>query len=430
MTTAPPAPDSAPDAAAAAPASAAALAEPVRNVGRVWIGGITTAMLGLYMAFFTPIQVLLPLQLADIDEDGKVAAFGLVTGVGALVAVVANPLAGALSDRTTGRFGRRHPWTLGGVAAGALALCLLGFQTTVLGVLVCWCLAQAALNAGYASLNAGIPDHVPVRQRAVVSGWIGFPQALGLVVGAVIVTMVVTDLSAGYIVIGLAAAAMALPFILTTPDPPLPRRARPPFSWRAVLDTFWVSPKAHPDFAWAWFTRFLVMLGNATGTLYLLYFLDDAVGYPDPEQGVLILTLLYTGGVIATAVAGGVVSDRIGRRKALVTASSVVITIAALILVFWHTWPAAIAAAAIMGAGFGVYLSVDQALITQVLPAATDRAKDLGIINIASTVPQVLGPALAAPIIAGFGGYAGLYAVAAGVTLLGGILVWPIKSVP
>nr|BFF25942.1 hypothetical protein GCM10025732_39070 [Glycomyces mayteni] len=107
-----------------------------------------------------------------------------------------------------------------------------------------------------------------------------------------------------------------------------------------------------------------------------------------------------------------------------------VITAAALILVFWHTWPAAIVAAAVMGAGFGVYLSVDQALITQVLPAATDRAKDLGIINIASTVPQVLGPALAAPIIAGFGGYAGLYAVAAGVTLLGGILVWPIKSVP
>ncbi|MQM24074.1 MFS transporter [Glycomyces albidus] len=420
MTDAPPAPS---------PPAHPALAEPDRDVGRVWIGGITTAMLGLYMAFFTPIQVLLPIQLEAIDEDGKVAAFGLVTGVGALVAVVANPLAGALSDRTTGRFGRRHPWTLGGLAVGAVALCLLGTQTTVLGVLLFWCLAQAALNAGYASLNAGIPDHVPVRQRAVVSGWIGFPQALGLVVGAVIVTMLVTGTAAGYAVIGLAAAAMALPFVLSTPDPPLPRAARPPFTRKALLETFWVSPRAHPDFAWAWFTRFLVMLGNATGTLYLLYFLDDAVHHPNPEEGVLVLTLLYTGGVVATAVAGGVVSDRIGRRKILVFASSVVIAAAALILVFWHTWPAAIAAAAIMGAGFGVYLSVDQALITQVLPAAADRAKDLGIINIASTVPQVLGPALAAPIIAGFGGYAGLYAVAAAVTLLGGILVWPIRSV-
>jgi MFS family permease len=387
------------------------------------------------MAFFTPIQVLLPLQLADIDEDGKVAAFGLVTGFGALVAVIANPIAGALSDRTTGRFGRRHPWTLGGVAVGAAALCLLGLQTSVLGVLLCWCLAQAALNAGYASLNAGIPDHVPVRQRAVVSGWIGFPQALGLVVGAVVVTMLVTDLPAAYAVIGIAAAAMALPFVLSTPDPPLPRAARRPLTWRDLKDTFWVSPREHPDFAWAWFTRFLVMLGNATGTLYLLFFLQDAVGYEQlfpghtADEGVLVLTLLYTAGVIATSVAGGVLSDRINRRKPLVVASSAVMTVAALILTFWHTWPAAIAAAAIMGGGFGVYLSVDQALITQVLPAASDRAKDLGIINIAATAPQVLGPALAALIVSSAGGYAGLYALSAIVTLLGGILVWPIKSV-
>ncbi|SDD00949.1 MFS transporter [Glycomyces harbinensis] len=414
----------------------AALTEPRRNVGPVWIGGITSAVLGLYMAFFTPIQVLLPLQLAAIDEDGKVAAFGLVTGVGALVAVIANPLAGALSDRTTGRFGRRHPWTLGGVLIGAAALALLGHQSTVLGVLVCWCLAQAALNAGYASVNAGIPDHVPVRQRAVVSGWIGFPQALGLVLGAVVVTVLVTDLAAGYLVIGLAAVALALPFVLSTPDPPLPRRARPPFSWRALLGAFWVSPRAHPDFAWAWFTRFLVMLGNAIGTLYLLFFLQDAVGYErlfpgrSADEGVLILVVLYTAGVVATSVVGGVVSDRIGRRKALVAASCAVMAFAALLLTFWHTWPAAIAAAAIMGAGFGVYLSVDQALITQVLPAATDRAKDLGIINIASTAPQVLGPALAAPVVAHFGGYGTLYALATVVTLLGGVLVWKIKSVP
>jgi MFS family permease len=419
-----------------AAAPPAALAEPESNVGPVWIGGITAAVLGLYTAFFTPIQVLLPLQLAAIDPDGKVAAFGLVTGVGALVAVVANPLAGALSDRTAGRFGRRHPWTLGGVLVGAAALALLGHQGTVPGVLVCWCLAQAALNAAYAGVNAGIPDHVPVRQRAVVSGWIGFPQALGLVLGAVVVTVLVTDLATGYLVIGLAAAALALPFVLSTPDPPLPRAARPPFSWRALLGTFWVSPREHPDFAWAWFTRFLVMLGNAIGTLYLLYFLQDAVGYErlfpgrGADEGVLILVVLYTLGVVATAVLGGVVSDRIGRRKALVTASCAVMAFAALLLTFWHTWPAALAAAAIMGAGFGVYLSVDQALITQVLPAAADRAKDLGIINIASTAPQVLGPALAAPVVAHFGGYGTLYALATAVTLLGGLLVWKIKSVP
>lgn len=412
------------------------LAEPRRKVGPAWIGGITAGMLGVYMAFFTPIQVLLPLQLAAIAPESKVAAFGLVTGAGALVAVVANPVAGALSDRTTGRFGRRHPWTLGGVVVGAVALAMLGTQTTVAGVLILWCLAQASLNAGYASLNAAIPDHVPVRQRATVSGWIGFPQALGLVVGAIIVTMLVTGLAAGYLVIGLATVALVLPFVLTTSDPPLSRVDRKPVSWRSVLAGMWISPRAHPDFAWAWFTRFLVMLGNATGTLYLLYFLQDAVGYEQlfpghsVDEGVLVLTLIYTTGVIVTCVAGGVLSDRIGRRKIPITVASAVMAFAAVLLTFWHTWPTAMAAAAIMGAGFGVYLSVDQALITQVLPQAADRGKDLGIINIANTAPQVLGPALAAPIVAGLGGYSGLYALTAAVTLLGGALVWKIKSVP
>lgn len=413
-----------------------ALAEPRDRVGAGWIGGITAGVLGIYTAFFTPIQILLPIQLAAVAPDAKVATFGLVTGAGALVAVIANPLAGALSDRTTSRFGRRHPWTLGGAVLGAVALIALGYQDSVLGILFGWCAAQAALNAAYASINAGVPDHVPVRQRAVVSGWIGFPQALGLVLGAVMVTMLVSGTASGYLVIAVATVVLVLPFVVTTADPPLPRGHRPQVSWRRILAGFWVSPRRYPDFAWAWITRFLVMLGNSTGTLYLLYFLEDAVGYEKlfpghtADEGVLILTLIYTGGVIATAVVSGVVSDRIGRRKPLVTASAAVITVAALLLTFWHTWPTSMIAAGVMGAGFGVYLSVDQALITQVLPAAADRAKDLGVINIANSAPQVLGPALAAPIVAGLGGYTGLYAVTAVITLLGGVLVWKVRSVP
>ncbi|GAA4920796.1 MFS transporter [Stackebrandtia albiflava] len=411
-------------------------AEPRRRVGAGWIGGISAATLGVYVAFFTPIQVLLPLHLAEVDADGRIGWFGVVTGAGALVAVVANPVAGALSDRTTSRFGRRHPWTLGGVLVGAVALVALGQQTTVWGVLVLWCLAQAALNAGYASLNAAVPDHVPVRQRAAVSGWMGFPQALGLVVGAVLVTMVVTGTAAGYTAVALAAVLLVLPFVLTTADPPQPRKTSPRRPAREVLRALWISPRRHPDFGWAWITRFLVMLGNSTGTLYLLYFLQDAVGYErlfpghTADEGVLILTLVYTGGVLATAVLGGMLSDRLGRRRFLVTASSLVMAVAALLLTFWHTWPVTVVAAAVMGAGFGVYLSVDQALITQVLPRAADRAKDLGVVNIANSAPQVLGPALAAPIVSWLGGYTALYALTAVVTVAGGILIWRVKSVP
>src|SRR4051812_24263761 len=106
----------------------AALAEPVRRVGARWITLMSLANLSLWMAYFGPLQVLLPNQLADIAPGNKEVALAWVTGIGAAVAMVFNPIAGALSDRTLSRFGRRHPWTLAGSVAGGAALVFLAFQ--------------------------------------------------------------------------------------------------------------------------------------------------------------------------------------------------------------------------------------------------------------------------------------------------------------
>ncbi|MFF0154358.1 MFS transporter [Micromonospora sp. NPDC005203] len=413
----------------------AALAEPSVPVRRGWIGLIFAANLGVWMAFFTPIQVLLPQQIEQIAPGDKENMLAVVTGLGALAAVLANPLAGAYSDRTclriAGReFGRRHVWTAGGALLGAVALVLLAQQRTILGVALGWVAAQVCFNAMLASLSAAIPDRVPVTQRGGVSGWVGIPQALGLVLGAVLVTAVVTGNAAGYLAIAVAMLVLSLPFALFTPDEPLPRTHRPVVRTRALLASMWISPRRHPDFAWAWITRFLVQLGNALGTLYLLYFLTDGVRHPDPEGGLLVLILLYTLGMMLTAVVAGRLSDRSGRRKIYVIVSGLIMAVAALLLAVAPVWPMAIVAALLLGAGYGVYLAVDAALITQVLPRATDRAKDLGVINIANSAPQVLGPALSAPLVVYLGGYPTLYAVTAVVTLVGSALVVKIRSVP
>ncbi|MEU8297058.1 MFS transporter [Micromonospora sp. NPDC048909] len=413
----------------------AALAEPTVPVRRSWIALIFAANLGVWMAFFTPIQVLLPQQIERITPGDKEAMLAVVTGLGALAAVIANPLAGALSDRTCLRlggreFGRRHVWTAGGALLGAAALMLLAQQRTVLGVTVAWVAAQVCFNAMLASLTAAIPDRVPVVQRGGVSGWVGIPQALGLVVGAVLVTAVVTGNAAGYLAIAVAMLLLSLPFALFTADDPLPRTHRPALRPRALLASMWISPRRHPDFAWAWLTRFLVQVGNALGTLYLLYFLTDGVRVADPEGSLLVLILLYTLGMMLTAVIAGRLSDRSGRRKVYVITSGLIMAVAAVLLAVAPVWPMAVVAALLLGAGYGVYLSVDAALITQVLPRATDRAKDLGVINIANSAPQVLGPALSAPIVVHLGGYPTLYAVTAVVTLLGSALVVKIRSVP
>lgn len=409
--------------------------EPRQRVGRRWIALIALANLGLYLAYLGPISVLLPNQVEAIVGSGhKVAVLGWVTGLGAAVAMIANPVAGALSDRTTGRFGRRRPWLAGGVLAGALALLLLAGQHTLAGVIAGWCLAQAGLNALQASLSAAVPDHVPVAQRGAVSGWIGLPQSVGVLLAVVLVAVVVTG-NAGYVLLAVCVVACVLPFTLGTPDPAVPAGGRPPWSWPDFARSFWLSPRRYPDFAWAWLTRFAVNLGNGMTLLYLLYFLRDRLHYSQlfpghkAEDGLIILILVYLAGVVLTAVAGGVISDRTGRRKLPVTVAGLVMAAAAVILAFWPTWPGAIAAAALAGLGFGVYLSVDAALVTQVLPSAAGRAKDLGLINIANSGPQVLAPAIAAPLVSQLGGYTSLYLTVAVVVVAGSVLVQRIRSV-
>jgi MFS family permease len=387
------------------------------------------------MGYFGPLQVLLPNQIQDVAGADKTTALGIVTGAGALVAVLVGPIAGALSDATTARSGRRHTWTAAGALLGCAGLVLLSGQHTLIGLTLGWCVAQAGLNTLQAGLSAVVPDQTPVRQRGLVSGWVGLTQSIGVVVGVLLVTVAVSGTVPGYLLIGVLVVLTAAPFVLATADPAVSAGEAPRFTARSVLSAFRFSPRENPDFAWAWGTRFLVQLGNAMATLYLLYFLRDRVRYQElfpgqsAEDGLLMLIVVYTAATLLTVVVGGVISDRTGRRKPSVIISGFVMAVAAGLLAFWPTWTGALVAAAVLGLGFGVYLSVDQALITQVLPTAQDRAKDLGIINIASSAPQVLGPALAFPIVAYLGGYSALYLAVAAVTIVGSVLVTRIKSV-
>jgi len=413
-----------------------ALAEPTEPVTKGWIGSLGIASLVMWMATLTPLQVLIPEQLQHIDNKGKILALGLVSAFGAVASLLATPIAGAISDRTThayafGRLrGRRHRWTLVMAILSAVSLALIAGQKTVLGVGILWVLFSAFQNGEYASLSAAVPDHVPVNQRATVAGWVGMPQALGLVLGtAVVVYLFDKNLIGGYLALAIPLVLLTLPFVLLTADHPLDPEHRAPLSLRTLFGAYWIDPRRYPDFAWAWLTRFLASLAIGMGTLYLLYFLRDQVHYHHPAQGLFVLIAIYTGFVVVTAIVGGVISDRIGKRKMIVTVSGCLMGAAALLLTFVETWPAAMGAAVLFGAGFGAYLAVDQALITQVLPAARDRAKDLGIINIAIVGPAALAGAIAA-LLVNLGGYPALFAATAVVAAIGSVLVWKVKSVP
>jgi MFS family permease len=412
----------------ASPPVALARDVPTVPVGRRWTVRFALIWLGLWAAQLAPVQLLLPLQLADVDAAHKVRDFGLVNGLAGVAALIALPLFGALCDRTRSRWGRRRVWVAGGVAVYVLGLLLTGLAGSWTSVALAWLLAQLGMYAAMAGLTATIADDVPPDQRGTISAAIYGPQALGIVLGLGLVTALGGSAGSGYPLLAIVLVLAALPWVLRT------REAQPTFTGRprslgSALRSTWVAPGRSPDYAWAFAGRLLVNLGNALGTTYLLFFLTDELRVADPEGSLLILTLVYLVATVAATWGGGVLSDRTGRRRVFVAGAAVLQALACTVLVVAPSWPSALLAGLLLGAGYGAYTSVDQALVTQVLPDPTAVAGELGVMNVAVVAPQALAPLLAALVIAELGGYGVLFAAAGLFTVLGAASVGRIRSV-
>ncbi len=417
----------------------AALAEPIRPVRPNWISLLFLANIGMWLAVYAPIQVLLPEQVAGLNhhviKNGGVPGgsdavlLSVVMGVGAIASLLANPAVGAMSDRTTSPRGRRHPWTMVCALTGAFGIVVVAAAPAIWVMAIGWFIAELGLGGMLATLTAALPDRVPANQRGMVGALIGISQMLGTVLGALIVTVLVTRLSAGYATCAVRLVACASLFALRTPDEPLPAQFRPELPVKAALRRLWVSPRRYPDFGWGWLTHFMVNLGNDLGTLYLLYFLADGAHYHDPQTGLLILMALYAVALLIAGAACGTLSDRSGRRKPFVIGSAAVMALAAVILAASPTWDMALVAAPLLGAGYGTYWAAAPALLTQVLPAAADRAKDLGLINIAYSLPLVVAPLVAGVVLGLMNSYPALFALAGLVTVVAAGTVTRVRSV-
>jgi MFS family permease len=432
-------------------ATRSAFDEPVEAPPARWVGALVLLNLGVMAGWFGPIQVLLAQQadrIADAEPGGmsKELLLAVVLFTGAAVSMFANPVWGAFSDRTRSRLGRRVPWVLGGVVLGAASLLLLSYAESVVLMVVAWSLVQLALNAAWAGGVAAVPDQVPAERRGLIGGLVAIAGTVGVLLGIKIAELT-GSIAQGYLVIAVVMLLLSVPYLVGSRDVALPTDHHlEPFRWTRLLRSLWVSPREHPDFAWAWLTRLLVNLGNWIALNYLYYFLTDGLGFSDDDATAKLglLVLIYGVATVATTVVVGHWSDRVGRRKVFVIWSGVLIGASSLVLGLWQDWPGALLAAVVLGAGFGVYQAVDFALITQVLPGAGDRAKDLGVINIASALPQVLAPAIAGLILVlvrelggsvathGEGwslGYGVVYLVGFALCVLGSVFVTRIRSV-
>jgi MFS family permease len=395
-----------------------------------WTLGL--AALGLYVGA-TGIGVVAQVQLQDFDAADKVANLAIISSLGALFALISVPLWGAFSDRIRSRWGRRNPLAFAGTFLLALALGGMALSTSVVTLGIAFCVVQICVGSVLAPLSAVIPDRVPAAVRGFVSSILGLGVMAGIAVGSTVgASLASSSIPLAYLALAAVIVVCLLLFILLNPDVSSSDAPRKGFSFGTFVRTFWVNPRRHPDFAWVFFGRAFIFLGYSAVNTYAFYILEDYIGLPKKTAlgDVPLLAVASLLGILTSILVSGWWSDRIGRRKPFVVASSIICAVGVIIPFIVPTLPGMIAYSFVTGIGYGCYLSIDNALITQVLPSSGDAAKDLGVAAMGGSVAMVIAPALAGLIVSSTGqDYTPLFLVACGVSIVGALCILPVKRV-
>ncbi len=393
---------------------------------------IAVTSLFLFATYGALTGILLPAQVALLDPENKINNLAIVTTVSFIFTLFAQPIVGAFSDRTRSRLGRRAPWMLIGAAVAMIFLLGLGGMQNVLWITIFWVIIQVSLNALQGPMSAIIPDRFPRSRRGMASAMVGVGTMIGVAVGTVVAGQFVNNLGVGYAVFGIGILVVAVLFVLFNRDSSSVGGVVEPWSWKAFLSGFWINPKQHPDFAWAFAARFFFILGYFVIAAYNLYILTDYLKMPLGEAATNA-GLLAVVGVVPTLISiviAGWWSDKIGRRKVFVYAASVIMVIGLSMPLLMPSFTGMLIMGIINGFGFGLYMACDTALMTEVLPGDGAAAgKDLGILNVATNIPQAMSPAVAALIIGVFGGFPALFVFGMIAVIIAAVVLVPIKSV-
>jgi MFS family permease len=391
------------------------------------------AQLALFIALLGPVTVSMAIKVTRIVGEGRAPqAQGLVLGIGAIAALLGNPFFGRLSDRTMSRWGRRRPWMVGGAIGLAVCLFVIAIANNVPTLIVAWFVAQLAANACFAAYLATIADQIPPQQSATITALGGVMQNVGILAALYLARGLTSNMIALFMVPAAIGVVGMLIYALVLPDKRLHRRP-PAAGLGAFLHTFWVSPRQHPDFAWAWISRFMLILGSFLFSTFRFFWMKDHLNLSDAQAVATISTgvLIYTVVLVVIGQAAGYISDRLGRRKFLVFLSTALFALGLGLLTQIDSVAGFYWVEGILGAAYGIYMGVDLALVLAVLPHPEDNAKDLGVFNIANAMPQTLAPFLGAVLLAVGSGqnYNLLYISAAILTFLGALAILPVKKV-
>jgi len=391
---------------------------------------------GAFLPIVVTTQVLL-----FVSDSGKVILLGALSAAGTIAGLLAQPIVGALSDRTRLTYGRRRPYILLGTILTLIGMVLMAQTSSLLVFALAFLLVQIATNGSTAAYQSLLPDRVPQEQRGAASGYMGLMSLIGTFGSLIAAAYLFSDFTPGpnqgskirdgasafYLLAGVLMLLTALITVIGiaedrlagTPHPPSSRASGQLEGWRSRFVQLWIEPLRYHDFRWVFLTRFSLMMGLWLFETFIEYYLDDVLHLTNFIQGASILAGLALIGALVSAIVAGWLSDHIGRVRIVSSASGLMALAASAFVIApsaWILWPMAVT----FGLGYGAYYSVDWALAVDTLPSLQEVGKDMGIWSIASNLPTVIAPVIGSAIIltlSGFNaaalGYRLVFAVAA-----------------
>jgi MFS family permease len=330
--------------------------------------------------------ILLPtILLLYVADTQKNTVLGILTGVGLLIAMVVQPLAGAVSDGWSSRWGRRRPLVLWGSLGDLAFLGLMALAGGVPGLAIGYIGLQFASNAAHGPVQGLLPDRVPPEQLGRGSAVKSSFDMLGMIAASLFMGRFLrTDGSnwgaAVAVVAGVLAACAAVTLLGAREEDSRPRAAGP-LRPRASL-SFRVDWSSAPGFAGLILSRFVFLAGVYGIQAFAEYFIRDALGAADPAQLTGDLMAVIAVSLTAFALGSGWLCDRFGR-KPLHVLAALLVAGGSLLMIPARTPGMVLLCGSIIGAGAGVFITTNWALATDLAPQR-EAGKFLGLTNLAT----------------------------------------------
>ena len=371
---------------------------------------IALAHAGGVIAYVPYLLLLLPARMAVLAPDARVEWLGVATLAGAVSASIANLAFGWLSDH----LGTRRRWAAAGLGLTLASYALLHGAATpamLVGAIVVY---QAMLNMMLAPLTAWAADRVPDDRKGLLGGLFSAGEPVATLAGVLVTLPLLPQPGIRMAAVCAIVLALVLPVLTLF-------RAQPPAGAASLPVIRPRHPGTHRDFALLWAARLLAQVAGSALFGFLLYYFM-ALPEPPTEAGVARLSALAVCIAFPVALAGGRLSDRLQRRKPFLIAA-IVVAAGGLALMAAGGDPALAAAGySLFACASAVFLALQTGFAMQLLPSPAHRGRDLGLLNLANTIPAIIAPLLAIWLVPDHG-FGLLFAILAGMTLLGGVCV-------